>query len=116
MGPPGGRCPSGLAGPYLAKSAAAHPVKTSVKNCELVTCPTDAALAEQAAREWLEQLPPPSNVPYLAALSGGRIAKQFCAAIAQQGTGRNLSLVHYFWADERCVPPTDPESNFLLAQ
>lgn len=25
------------------------------------------------------------------------------------------NLVHFFWADERCVPPQDPESNFALA-
>ena len=24
--------------------------------------------------------------------------------------------VHFFWADERCVPPDDPESNFKLAR
>ena len=23
--------------------------------------------------------------------------------------------IHFFWGDERCVPPTDSESNFLLA-
>ena len=27
----------------------------------------------------------------------------------------SLASVHFFWADERCVPPTDPESNFALA-
>lgn len=34
------------------------------------------------------------------------------------GDGGTPSLpvnVHFFWADERCVPPTDPESNFKLA-
>jgi len=24
--------------------------------------------------------------------------------------------VHFFWADERCVPPNDPESNFAAAE
>jgi 6-phosphogluconolactonase len=24
--------------------------------------------------------------------------------------------VHFFWSDERCVPPTDPQSNYRLAQ
>ena len=30
---------------------------------------------------------------------------------------RNVSFtgVHFFWADERCVPPNDPESNFAAA-
>ena len=28
---------------------------------------------------------------------------------------RQLAHVEFFWADERCVPPDDPESNFRLA-
>jgi 6-phosphogluconolactonase len=58
------------------------------------------------------------------ALSGGRIAQKFFAATVERaktrkiGDGGTPSLpinVHFFWADERCVPPTDPESNFKLA-
>ena len=51
------------------------------------------------------------------ALSGGRIAQKFFAATAGQAAARKISFadVHFFWADERCVPPTDPESNFKMA-
>jgi 6-phosphogluconolactonase len=51
------------------------------------------------------------------ALSGGRIAKTFFAAVADlaKASGATLANVHFFWADERCVEPTDPESNFRLA-
>ena len=28
----------------------------------------------------------------------------------------SFGRVHFFWADERCVPPDDPESNFHLAK
>jgi 6-phosphogluconolactonase len=51
------------------------------------------------------------------ALSGGRIARQFFSETATVSKTRNLALssVHFFWADERCVPPTDPESNFAIA-
>jgi len=29
--------------------------------------------------------------------------------------GKNLfQRVHFFWADERCVPPSDPESNYAM--
>src|SRR6185312_10198683 len=40
----------------------------------------------------------------------------FASAVEQAKT-RNISFerVHFFWADERCVPPTDPESNFKMA-
>jgi 6-phosphogluconolactonase len=48
-------------------------------------------------------------------LSGGRIAREFFAEIARQAAERSISSVHFFWADERCVPPTDPESNFAMA-
>jgi 6-phosphogluconolactonase/glucosamine-6-phosphate isomerase/deaminase len=51
------------------------------------------------------------------ALSGGRIARQFFAAIAERAKQRKISMaiVHFFWADERCVPPTDPESSYGIA-
>lgn len=77
------------------------------------------ALAETAATLWLEALAartPPTSA-CLAALSGGRIAQTFFAALANQvRSGKGvLDGVEFFWADERCVPPTDPASNFLLA-
>jgi 6-phosphogluconolactonase len=55
--------------------------------------------------------------PHLVALSGGRITLKFFAAVIELASARNVSLadVHFFWADERCVPPNDPESNFAAA-
>src|SRR5205809_939196 len=52
------------------------------------------------------------------ALSGGRIAKTFYDAIVQivRSESRHVDHIHFFFADERCVPPTDPESNFLTAR
>jgi 6-phosphogluconolactonase len=29
---------------------------------------------------------------------------------------RHVDHIHFFFADERCVPPTDPESNFITAK
>lgn len=51
------------------------------------------------------------------ALSGGRIAKDFFRATAQLAQERRQSLAHahFFWADDRCVPPTDAESNYRIA-
>jgi 6-phosphogluconolactonase len=51
------------------------------------------------------------------ALSGGRITQKFFTATVEQAKTLAISFerVHFFWADERCVPPTDPESNFKLA-
>ena len=54
---------------------------------------------------------------FTVALSGGRIAKDFFSAVARlaRASGQSLAHVHFFWADERCVPPTDAESNFRIA-
>jgi 6-phosphogluconolactonase len=84
---------------------------------ELITFPDEPALAAAAAADWLALLREPS-APRTTAISGGRIAKSFFAAVAAlaRKTGARMDSVHFFWADERCVPPDDPESNFLPAQ
>lgn len=78
------------------------------------------ALAAAAARQWLEDLSrrAPGSGPYSAALSGGRVTTAFFRSIVDQSGPHldALSGVHYFWADERCVPSDDPESNFRMAQ
>jgi len=79
---------------------------------------TAQALASAAAEQWLEQLVGHASPAYFAALSGGRIAREFFGAVADgvRGKASALAKVHFFWSDERCVPPDDPESNFRLAR
>ncbi len=51
------------------------------------------------------------------ALSGGSTPKQFYTLLGSV-PGRDAvqwPQVHFFWADERCVPMDNPESNFRLA-
>jgi len=78
------------------------------------------SLARQAARDWLENLAVENSAtaPYGVALSGGRIAGRLFSAVTELAGERRalLGAVHFFWGDERCVPPTDPESNFALAR
>ncbi len=52
------------------------------------------------------------------ALSGGRITPQFFSAVVAESSRRSVSLdqVHFFWADERCVSPEHPESNYAAAR
>ena len=73
-------------------------------------------LAKAAAERWraalLERNP---SRPFTVALSGGRIPKALYKAFAGLAAGDSLEGVHFFWGDERVVPPTDPESNFHLA-
>jgi 6-phosphogluconolactonase len=83
-------------------------------------------LARAVAGAWLDEIEKAHQVGKLhcVALSGGRITRKFFASFVEQarvrkiGNGGKSSLpsnVHFFWADERCVSPDDPESNFKLA-
>ncbi len=47
------------------------------------------------------------------AISGGSTPRHLFANLAKSGF--DWSNVHFFWVDERCVPPTDYQSNFKLA-
>lgn len=47
------------------------------------------------------------------AISGGSTPKLLFRNLAKSGF--DWSKVHIFWVDERCVPPTDDQSNFKLA-
>src|SRR3989304_5377767 len=78
------------------------------------------ALALAVARTWLEGIAQTDRAdkPHFVALSGGRIAKNFFSAVVERcgKTANSLNSVHFFWADERCVPSDDAESNFADAQ
>ncbi len=79
---------------------------------------TDAeAIAQAAAIRLCDTIKAKGDSTFTIALSGGRIANPFYKNIASiaQDQALDLSQVHFFWADERCVPPTDPESNFKTA-
>lgn len=47
------------------------------------------------------------------AISGGTTPRLLYADLANAPF--HWSNVHVFWVDERCVPPTDPQSNYRLA-
>jgi 6-phosphogluconolactonase len=51
---------------------------------------------------------------FAVALPGGSVALNCFDALAAARI--DWRAVQFFWADERSVPPTDPESNFRLAQ
>jgi 6-phosphogluconolactonase len=90
-----------------------------VQNFELISFANADELAARAASAWLDEIAAANYAakPHCVALSGGRIAQKFFAATVGQAKTRAISFerVHFFWADERCVPPTDAESNFKLA-
>jgi 6-phosphogluconolactonase len=82
--------------------------------------PSDDALAAAAATMWLDAVAAATAAgrDFTVAVSGGRVMRKFFAAAATLAAARrvNFSRVHFFWADERCVPPDDVASNFRLAQ
>jgi 6-phosphogluconolactonase len=50
-------------------------------------------------------------------LSGGNTPKPVYRRLAASGIRNRLdwNRIHFFWGDERCVPPDDPKSNFRMA-
>ena len=85
-------------------------------NWELKHFANAAAVADQCAADCLVLLAPPSARKCIA-ISGGRIAKDFFTSVARvaQERGQSPAHVHFFWADERCVPPDHAESNYRSA-
>jgi len=101
----------------------------SMQNFDLIAFDNDDKLAEMAAfKFWkaamkahLDKVEEPSSSDLAVALSGGRIAVKLYFAIVAAGqaaakaANASLPSFHVFWADERCVPPNSPDSNFSVA-
>jgi 6-phosphogluconolactonase len=98
-----------------------------VNNFELISFANADELARAVASAWLDEIAAANRAGkrHCVALSGGRIAQKFFTSVVEQtkarkiGGGDTPSLpgnVHFFWADERCVPPDDAESNFAIAR
>ncbi len=90
---------------------------------EVTTFFSAEELASGVAARFLQRLEGEAGAdglgpPWCVALSGGRIAVAFFSALVAQGARAKtlLGRVHFFWADERCVPPGSPESNYTVAR
>ena len=67
-------------------------------------------LARAAAEYFVAQC------PETVALSGGSTPKLMFQVLADQFRDEvDWSRIHFFWSDERHVPPDDPESNYRMA-
>ncbi len=55
---------------------------------------------------------------FLVALSGGETPRGLYERLAGPGYAERIpwESVHVFWGDERCVPPFDPQSDYLMAK
>jgi 6-phosphogluconolactonase len=94
---------------------------------ELFRFKDGTGLARQAADDWWQALLARKSAnapPYIVGLSGGRITRTFYNEMVtklRQSAPENWDIfraanVHFFWADERWVPPDDVESNYALAR
>jgi 6-phosphogluconolactonase len=91
-----------------------------LKNFKLISFAAANELAQAVASAWLDEIETANRAGqrHCVALSGGRIAQNFFAAVTDQAVARAIFFerVHFFWADERCVPPDDAGSNFAIAR
>jgi len=86
---------------------------------DLVVLPDLDALAREAAHhlEALAREAVESRGRFTVALSGGSTPAVLYRLLAEEPYRSHIpwAQVHLFWADERCVPPDDPASNYRLA-
>jgi 6-phosphogluconolactonase len=82
--------------------------------------PDRDALADAAVREFVDAAREAITVrgQFLVALAGGRTPVVAYTRLAAEPWRESVdwSRVHFFWGDERAVPPDDPESNFGVAR
>jgi 6-phosphogluconolactonase len=81
--------------------------------------PDNSAVANAFAADFVELLQTLtlSQPKVTVSLSGGSTPKLLFEVLAKEfKESVEWSKVHFFWGDERCVPPTDQESNFGEAE
>jgi 6-phosphogluconolactonase len=75
------------------------------------------ALAHDVA-EWLRDLAQASDRAFAVSLSGGSTPRRLYEYLAAPGIVSRFpwARVHWFWGDERFVPPDHPDSNYRMAR
>lgn len=78
------------------------------------------ALAQAAASEFVQQAHQAIQARgrFTIALSGGSTPKSLYALLATQPWRNQIpwNKIHFFWGDERHLPPSDPGNNFRMTQ
>jgi 6-phosphogluconolactonase len=98
-------------------------VKTFEKNGARIEVWRDLSEASARAAELFTQIALASTETrdrFSVALSGGSTPKALYTLLADDAAQKSLAriwpLAHVFWTDERCVPPSDPQSNYRMAR
>jgi 6-phosphogluconolactonase len=86
---------------------------------EIMICSDAAELARESARRFAELAEAFTNDAgrFTVALSGGSTPKAMFQILAEKPFADSLPWrsIHFFWGDERCVPPDHAESNYRMA-
>jgi 6-phosphogluconolactonase len=90
-----------------------------VSRAERIICRDVADLATKSASEFvnLAKSSVEASGRFVVALSGGETPKSLYASLASAEFRSEISWprLHFFWGDERPVPPDDPDSNYRMA-
>lgn len=86
---------------------------------EIITFPEREALSRKAADILLAEAKKSveNSGKFTLALSGGSTPKRLYEILGSSPYRKAIpwGSVHFFWGDERCVPPDHPESNYRMA-
>jgi 6-phosphogluconolactonase len=89
-------------------------------DAEIVVVADAEALAREAARRFVDlaREAAGSRERFSVALSGGSTPGRLFRLLAEKPYRAQIpwEQVYFFWGDERCVPPDDPESNYRLVE
>lgn len=90
-----------------------------IVNRNIKTFSDNPAVANAFAKDLVQLLQSltESQSKVTVSLSGGSTPKLLFDVLATEfATAVDWQKIHFFWGDERCVPPTDAESNFGAAE
>ena len=89
------------------------PFKIKNMNPFIHTSKTPEALADAFAKQLIQWVNESNENSFHLALSGGKTPSLLFTLLAEKYASQlNWSKIHFWWGDERMVPPADPESNF----
>jgi 6-phosphogluconolactonase len=82
---------------------------------EIEVAPDASSLAERAAEEFIYLVGRAFQTEgrFTVALAGGSSPQRMYARLV--GADVNWERIHFFWGDERCVPPSHADSNYHMA-
>jgi 6-phosphogluconolactonase len=86
---------------------------------EIKIFPSPFELAEKFAEELVFMINDSgaAKKTFTLALSGGNTPKLIFSILSNHfSNSKSWEYVHFFWGDERCVPPEDPDSNYGMAK